>query len=224
MTAFAEARRNMVDCQLRTFEVSDRAILAAMDGLPREHFVPAGQENIAYLDRNLVLAGRAGEAAPGRVMLAPMVLARLIQELDIEPNVATLVVGGGLGYSAAILARLGATVTLLESRADLLDAAKTRFGDLGLGAIRLRSGPLQEGCEADRPFDTILIEGSVETRPDALLDQLVEGGRLACLTGDGHACKATIYVRAAGGFGSRVLFDASAPLLPEFRAAPAFVF
>lgn len=224
MTPTAEARRNMVDSQLRTFDVSDRAVLAAMDEVPRERFVPAGREAIAYGDRNLPLPPAPEGAADSRVMLAPMVLGRLLQALDIEPNAAVLVVGGGLGYTAALLARLGARVTMLEARPDLLDDAKARLAGLGVSDIQFRAGPLEEGCHADRPFDGILVEGAVEAWPAALLDQLADGGRLACLSGDGHACHAILYVRAGSGFGSRTLFDASAPALAAFRKPARFVF
>lgn len=222
MSSFAAARRNMVDCQLRTFDVSDRAVLAAMGELPRELFSPPAGQSLAYLDRTVTLSGDADDA---RVMLAPMLLARLVQALEIQASSRALDVGGGLGYSAALLARLGAQVTLLEPRTDLADAARQGLARLDLGRrVTFASGPLEAGAAEHAPFDAILIDGAVEDEPSALLRQLVDGGRLACVVGAGSGGKACIFLRSGDSFGRRTLFDAAAPVLAAFRRAPAFTF
>ena len=224
MTDYAGARRTMVDCQLRTFDVSDRAVLAAMESVPRERFVPAGREALAYLDQNLTISA-VGDDDEARVMLAPMVLARLVQALDIEPDARVLDVAGAYGYSSALLARLGARVTLLESRDDLAADAVLRLSSAGLDdRVVCRTGPIAEGSATDAPFDAILVNGAVDEVPQTLLDQLADGGRLACLKMAGRSGKAVLHVRSGPAFGFRTLFDASAPVLSAFRAVPAFSF
>ncbi|TDR93816.1 protein-L-isoaspartate O-methyltransferase family protein [Enterovirga rhinocerotis] len=218
MSSFDTARRTMVDCQLRTFDVSDRAVLAAMAEVPRERFVPPGREALAYLDRNVPLSGHGPDA---RVMLAPMLLARLIQALAVQDGDRVLDVGGGFGYPSAVLSAMGGKVTLLESEGDLAEGALKHTSDWG---VTVRSGPLEAGSKEDAPFDCILINGAVEERPAALLDQLAEGGRLACFSTEENAGRALLYVRSAGGFGFRPLFDAVVPPLAAFRKAPSFTF
>jgi protein-L-isoaspartate(D-aspartate) O-methyltransferase len=222
MLDFAQARRTMVDSQVRTFDVTDRAVLAAMAEVPREHFMPPGREELAYSDLNVPLSdAKAGGAS--RFMLAPMVLARLIQALEIEPGQRVLDVAAGLGYSSTVLARLGAEPVLLESSEALAQSAKARLSQEGVSAI-VWHGPLDQGCPDEEPFDAILINGAVAERPETLLRQLRDGGRLACLSGGDRAGKAVLYLRSGDAFGFRTLFDAAAPLIEEFRPAPGFVF
>lgn len=217
MIDYAQARRMMVDCQLRTFDVNDNAVLDAFDTVPRETFVPKGREPFAYIDQTLNLAGANGEA---RCLPAPMVLARLIQALKIRPGASALDVGSGTGYAAAVMAELGADVTALESVPDFAEAVRTKLGT----AARVFEGPLEAGAPKQAPFDVILINGRVEVRPQALLDQLKDDGRLACVFGPHRNAKATLFVRAGDAFGSRPLFDASLPLLDAFAAEVGFAF
>ena len=216
MLDYAQARRLMVDCQLRTFDVNDNAVLDAFDTVPRERFVPAGREDFAYIDQPLTLA--SGEDGP-RVMAAPMILARMIQALKIRPGTRALDVATGYGYGAAILGRLGAAVVALDSSADLTAAARERLAD----TAEVVQGALTDTV-AGGPFDAILVEGRVETRPQALLDQLRDDGRLVCVLGPERGAKATLFVRAGDAFGSRPLFDAALPALKAFAAAPGFTF
>jgi protein-L-isoaspartate(D-aspartate) O-methyltransferase len=222
MLDFAQARRTMVDSQLRTFDITDRAVLAAMGEVPRERFVPSGREELAYIDQNICVWGSQG-VADARFALSPMVLARMIQALQIEPGQRVLDVAAGLGYTSAVLARLGAKPTALESSDALVQAATERFASEAVG-ILVRQGPIDRGSPEDGLFDAILINGAVAQRPEALLRQLRDGGRLACLTGGDRAGKAVLFVRSGDAFGLRTLFDAAAPELPEFSPAPGFVF
>ena len=217
MLDYAQARRMMVDCQLRTYDVTDATLLAAFDAVPREAFVAPGQEPFAYADRDV-----PASADGARQVLSPMLLARLIQALAVRPGQRVLDVAGGLGYAAAILARLGADVRGLESEA-LADEAARRLAGAG-HPVTVRAGPIEAGLAAEAPYDAILVNGAVEARPDALIAQLREGGRLACVIGRGRSAKATLFVRGGEGVGSRALLDAAAPLLEAFRVAPAFVF
>jgi protein-L-isoaspartate(D-aspartate) O-methyltransferase len=221
MLDFAQARRTMVDSQLRTFDVTDRAILAAMGETPREHYMPSGRESLAYSDLNVPLSDPRGSEP--RVMLSPMVLARLIQALNIRSGARVLDVASGLGYSSAVLARLGASVVALESDASLAELSRKRLAQ-DVQTVLVNSGPLIAGCPGDGPFDAILINGAVHSRPEPLLQQLREGGQLACLLAGDGPTRAVIYLRSGGAFGAKTLFEATAPELAEFRPAPAFVF
>lgn len=220
MLDYAQARRLMVDGQLRTYDVNDVALIAAVDVVPRERFVPEGREPFAYADRDLVVAEDEGVR---RVMLAPMVLARLIQALAVRPGERVLDVAPGLGYSTALIAHMGGAVTALEATPALAEGARRRLAAVG-AAARVEAGALDGGVPAAAPFDAVLVNGAVEVRPTGLLDGLADGGRLACVVGSGRSAKATLFVRAGSAIGSRPLFDAAAPVLEAFRAAPAFVF
>ncbi|MGY2049492.1 protein-L-isoaspartate O-methyltransferase family protein [Methylobacterium sp. JK268] len=221
MLDFAQARRLMVDCQLRTFDVTDIAVLDAFDSVPRERFVPEGRETFAYIDQPLPLGGEAGET---RAALAPMVLARLIQALAVGPGEKALDVATGLGYAAAILDRLGASVVALESLPGLAAAARERLAAVTGKTIPVETGPLDAGVPGRGPYDAILVNGRVERRPQALLEQLADGGRLACVQGEGRTGKATLWVRAGDAFGARPLFDAAVPALRDFANEPGFTF
>jgi protein-L-isoaspartate(D-aspartate) O-methyltransferase len=220
MIDFAQARRMMVDSQLRTFDVNDIPLLDAMQTVPRERFVMPGRENLAYIDQDLLLC----EEPERRFMLSPMILGRLIQALEIESGMKVLDVASGFGYSAAVLAELGARVTALESVESLAAAARERLAAAGAASVEVVPGPLDQGWKANAPYDAVLVNGAIEVRPDGLLGQLAEGGRLACVQGRGRSAKATLYVRAGEAYGQRSVFDAAAPLLPQFRAEQGFVF
>jgi protein-L-isoaspartate(D-aspartate) O-methyltransferase len=217
MIDYAQARRMMVDCQLRTFDVNDNTVLDAFDSVPREAFVPKGREPFAYIDQTLNLGAPGNET---RCLPAPMVLARMIQALQIRPGVAALDVASGTGYAAAILARLGAQVTALESVPDLAATARDRLG----ASAQVVEGPIAAGAPQQAPFDAILINGRVEVRPQALLDQLKDDGRLVCVMGPHRNAKVTLFVRAGDAFGARPLFDASLPGLEAFAAEAGFAF
>jgi protein-L-isoaspartate(D-aspartate) O-methyltransferase len=220
MVDFAQARRMMVDSQLRTFDVNDIPLLDAMDDIPRERFVLPGRETLAYIDQNVLVS----EEPERRFMLSPMVLGRMIQSLEIEPGTRVLDVAPGLGYSSAVLARLGAAVTALEANETMAKAARERLSAVGVQGVRVVAGRLSEGHVPGAPYDAILVNGAVEVKPEGLLQQLAESGRLICVCGRGRSAQVTLYVRAGNAFGQRTVFDAAAPVLPEFRAEPGFVF
>ena len=223
MLDFAKARRMMVDSQLRTFDVNDLAVLAAFDEVPRERFVPPGRESLAYMDQDLPVAEDVN-GAERRFMLSHMVLARMIQALELKPGDKVLDVAPGLGYSSAVLARLGCSVIALEADEDLAAQLRRRLAAAGVEGAIVGSGPLEHGYPDAAPYDAILVNGAVETRPDALLRQLADRGRLVCVEGRGRSARATLTVRSGDAYGSRPLFDAAAPPLAAFRAEPGFVF
>lgn len=217
MLDHAQARQLMVDCQLRTFDVNDIAVLDAFATVPRERFVQPGTEDFAYIDRALRIGADDGE---GRAMPAPMVLARMIQALKIRPGARVLDVAAGYGYGTALLAELKARVVALECQADLAQAARERLGQ----TAEVIHGPLSEGAASQGPYDAILVQGRIETRPQGLLDQLRTDGRLVCLFGPDRSAKVTLFVRAGDAFGSRPLFDANLPALRDFTASYGFTF
>ncbi|MDY0874178.1 protein-L-isoaspartate O-methyltransferase family protein [Dongia rigui] len=216
---YAAARRFMVDGQIRTNKVTDERLIEALVDIPRERFVPSALEARAYLDDDLPVGN-------GRYLMEPMVLARLIQSLHVQPGDRVLVVGAAGGYSAALLARLGATVTALESDSALGAAARAALSH-GRADATLVAGPLQEGYAQGGPYAAILIEGAVAEVPARLLEQLKQEGKLATVLRDNNVTsgRAVLVTRgAAGTVGTRILFDANTPLLPGFEPAPAFTF
>jgi protein-L-isoaspartate(D-aspartate) O-methyltransferase len=220
---FTEARDRMVDGQVRTGDVSDLRILAAMLDLPRERFVFPGQADLAYADLDLPLRGDSG-GAESRCLMRPRNLAKLIQAADVEANERVLDVGGTTGYGAAVLARLAKEVTLLEEDATLAGFAGKALAACKSGNVAVTTGALTSGFRERAPYDVILLEGASEVAPSALFEQLGEGGRLLYIDGRGQSGRAMVYRRDGGVVSGRPVFDAAAPLLPGFARPPAFVF
>ena len=160
----------------------------------------------------------------GRCMLKPMVLSKLIQAAEVTDTSRALVVGCSTGYSAALLARLAASVVALEEDAALARVAANTLSGLGIANVTVETGPLIAGAPKSAPYDVMLIEGSVEHIPDALSEQLAAGGRLVCVLKSGPAGKAMLYRRAAGTLSGRPIFEASACPLPSFASPRAFIF
>jgi len=220
--ASAALRQTMVDCQLRTFDITDRAVLDAALDIPREIFLPGLPEAVVYSDRILQIG------AAKRSMLAPMVVARLIQGASVTPADRVLVVGAGSGYTAALIGRLAGQVFALDSDADLSRLASENFARIGAANVEAVTGPLTAGLPQHAPFDLIVIDGAVEVLPDSLLEQLKEGGRLSAVVhpaaAAGRRGKATLFEKNSGRIGSRVLFDAAGDLLEGFERKPEFSF
>lgn len=214
---FADARRRMVDGQLRPNKVTEPRLLAAMREVPRERFLPAGLASRAYADESVPLPG-------GRGMLQPMVLARMLQLMQVRAGARVLVVAAGAGYAAAVLAHMGASVVALEDDVALAtEAARVLDAVVPAGAVRVVTGSLRDGASDSAPFDAILVEGMVEALPESLSGQLAEGGRLACLTGgSGRAGRAMLGQRVGGTFSMTAAFDATGPQLQAFAPAPGF--
>jgi protein-L-isoaspartate(D-aspartate) O-methyltransferase len=219
---FVLARRMMVDGQVRTRDVFDTNLLAAMGEVPRERFVPPEQAALAYLDRNVPLTAQGSGQAP-RCLLQPMVLAHLLQAADIAEGESVLVVGCATGYTAAVVARVAGTVVALEEDRTLAATARRVLGDLA-PQVKVVEGPLQAGWPEFGPYDVIVIEGAVEVIPPALFGQLKDGGRLVTIDGVRPGAKAAVYCSVKGDVSCRPLIEAAAPLLPGFAKPPAFVF
>jgi protein-L-isoaspartate(D-aspartate) O-methyltransferase len=223
MSSFENARRMMVDGQVRTSDVTDPHIVAAMLELPRERFVPPGKVDLAYLDLDLpVTEAKPGTAA--RALLKPMVLAKLLQAAEITKSDHVLDVGCATGYSSAVLAHIAGSVVAVEENADLARAAAANLVALGITGVTVRTAELPVGAPADGPYDAILINGCVEIGPDALCAQLKDGGRLVCVLRGTGAGKAMLYRATDDTVSGRQIFDAAAPALPGFAKPAVFVF
>jgi len=218
MVNVAAARRLMIDSQLRTFDVSDRVVLAAFDAVPREGFVAPADRPLAYGDARLSCG-----AESERALLVPMMLARLLQAAEIRAGERALVVAGGLGYSAALLDAMGATVTLLEDSAALAAAAGQALAG-GASKVDVVSGPLPAGWAQGAPYDVILVEGAVTAGLDGLKSQLAENGRLHTIQRESRRDRAMLYLKSNGTVSARPLFEASAAPLRVFESTPEFVF
>ncbi len=218
MVDFDTARWNMVESQLRTNKVTDLRVLDAFETVPRERFVPEPLRGIAYIDEDVALGG-------GRFVMEPRVLARLLQAAQAGPEDMALDLGCGSGYATAILSRLVATVVALEDDAVLAAAANRTLGELEIDNAVVVEGRLAEGYPKQAPYNVILLGGAVAKIPAAISDQLAEGGRLVAVVSAGPGLgRATLMRRDAGVVASRVLYDATLPLLPGFEAEPGFVF
>jgi protein-L-isoaspartate(D-aspartate) O-methyltransferase len=220
MFDFAAARRMMVDCQVRTSDVTDQRIIAAMQDLPRERFVPERNASLAYLDLDVAVTS----GTPARRLLKPMVLAKLVHAAEIGPQDRVLDVACATGYSTALLARLARNVVALEEDVTLARHARENLAAVGAGNAEVVSGPLPDGWQAGAPYDVIFVNGAAEVVPDRLLRQLAEGGRLVGVVGRAPASKAVLYLASGGQASALPIFDAAAPPLPGFAEPPAFVF
>lgn len=206
---FDQMRRAMVSSQLRPNAVNEPRVVAAMADVPRERYVPAERCAMAYADRLVPIGG-------GRFLNTPMATGRLLSEARPLPIDRVLVVGAATGYTAAVLAQLGASVVALEE-----DAALTPVREAGVTPV---SGPLAEGWAEAAPYDLIVIDGVVEFVPQALIDQLADGGRLATAIVERGVTRLAIGRKSGAGFGMVSFADAEAAPLPGFSKPPEFVF
>jgi protein-L-isoaspartate(D-aspartate) O-methyltransferase len=227
MIDYEQQRLTMVESQLRPNQVTDRALLAAMGALPRERFVPIASRPFAYMDDG-VEVWPAIDGAPARYVLAPVLLARLIQLAGIGPDDRVLDIGCATGYSTAVLALLAGSVIGLEAEPELADAARHALHELArvypLDNAGIVTGPLNEGYRAGAPYDVILLNGSVPRLPDSLVPQLKEGGRCVSVVAGNAAGKAYLFVKADGTVSGVPHFDAGAKPLPGFTPMPCFTF
>jgi protein-L-isoaspartate(D-aspartate) O-methyltransferase len=215
MTDYAARRTTMVDTQIRPSDVTKFPIIEAMLSIPREEFVPATRREAAYVGENLDL-GR------GRVMLEPRTLAKMLDALDVQRNELVLDIGSGLGYSAAVIARLAEAVVAVESDGDLADEAQGILSREGADNVIQHQGPLADGAAQHGPYDAIIIQGAVCDLPAGLLEQLKNGGRIACLFMEEALGVVRIGYKLDGGISWRFAFNASAPVLPGFEKQVAF--
>ncbi len=215
MTDFAERRRMMVDTQVRPSDVTKYPIIDAMLAVPREQFVPDAQREGAYADQNVPLGN-------GRVLTEARTLAKTLDALDINNDELVLDLGCGLGYSTAVIARMAQMVIGVEEDESFASEAQALLSEVGSDNAIVHQGALVEGAAEHGPYDVILVQGAVETLPDALLAQLKDGGRIAALFMTGAVGDVKIGYKADGQVSWRFVFNAGAPVLPGFEAAKEF--
>jgi protein-L-isoaspartate(D-aspartate) O-methyltransferase len=213
----AAQRANMVASQLRTNDVSDARIRAAMSVVPRERFVPEAVKLLAYAERCITLKN-------SRVMLDARSFGKLLQLATILPGDVVLDLGCGTGYSSAVLSLIAGRVVALEEDSELASIAEQNLRALGSMNAEVVRGPLVQGWPKLAPFDVIVINGGIEVEPTGLVKQLKSGGRLVTIWRDGAAGQARLYVNDEGAVGNRSAFDAQVPVLPGFEKRPSFVF
>jgi protein-L-isoaspartate(D-aspartate) O-methyltransferase len=216
MSDFATRRVMMVDTQVRPSDVTKFPIIEAMLAVPREVFVPSSRREAAYVGENL-------DIAPGRVVLEPRTLAKLLDSLDVQPGELVLDLGCGLGYSTAVIARLADAVVAVEEDESMAAEAQRTLSAEGVDNAAVVVGPLAAGDARHAPFDVITIQGGVEVVPEALLAQLKEGGRIGAVFMEGALGTARIGYKIDGVVSWRQVFNAAAPVLPGFSAARGFV-
>ncbi|MGQ0527570.1 MAG: protein-L-isoaspartate O-methyltransferase family protein [Alphaproteobacteria bacterium] len=228
MTHFAQARKNMVDCQIHTANVVTPAVMAAFGSVPREKFVPAHMTGIAYCDEDVALG-------KNRFLLAPAVQARMMEAVQPAKTDLVLDIGGGTGYAAVILSMLCEHVTALEERADFTTALNAATKGLRIQNITAVTGPLTAGHVAGSPYDLIFVNGAISSIPDSLSEQLKPGGRLIAVFKDsikaGGATMGQVVIlrrngvkQSGGELSSYPLFEAGCATLPGYEPRTSFNF
>lgn len=216
--AFEQARRTMVDGQVRPADVTHRGVIDAMLWAPREAFLPKSKRASAYLGEHL-------EIAPGRWELDPRLFAKMSNAAAPEKDDLAMVVGSGYGYAAAVLSRMCAAVVALEEDEAMSRAAETAFSRFEIDTVIAHAGPLLAGCAEHAPYNLIFVNGAVgDAALDALQSQLIDGGRMIVIRGDAMLGRAELVVRSGDAFGARDAFDAAAPILPGSEAPISFEF
>ncbi len=214
-----QARFNMIEQQIRPWEVLDPQVLNLLSVVRREDFVPLAHKALAFVDMEIPLG-----AAPGQVMLAPRVQARLLQELALKNTDKVLEVGTGSGFMAALMAHQAASVLSLESDASLAAQAQANLQKAGISNVTVRTADGSQGATSDAPFDAILLSGSVAEVPTALLQQLKDGGRLVAIVGEEPMMRATVVTRTNDSFTTTEPWDCNAPRLAGFAEPSHFAF
>lgn len=213
-----QARFNMVEQQIRPWEVLDQSVLDLLFTVKREEFVPAPYRAMAFADLELPLG-------QGQVMLAPKMEARLLQELGVKRSDKVLEIGTGSGYMAALLAARAEHVVSLEINAELADVARGNLTRAGITNVTVETADGSVGFAARGPYDVIVISGGIPEVPEAILKQLRLGGRLAAIVGTAPVMRAQLITCTGEGIYNTVnMFETVVPTLENFSAAPAFSF
>ena len=218
MNALEQARFNMVEQQIRPWQVLDPAVLHTLQHIARELFVPAAYQALAYTDTEIPLGH-------GQAMVAPRIDARLMHDVALKPTDKVLEIGTGSGYLTALLADRSHHVVSLEINPELHARALTNLQGAGISNVDLRMADGSAGASDAGPFDAIVLGGSVYEVPQALLDQLKVGGRLIAIVGEEPVMQATLYTRtSASAWDHKALWDTTAPRLLGFKQPSRFTF
>jgi protein-L-isoaspartate(D-aspartate) O-methyltransferase len=213
-----QARFNMIEQQIRPWEVLDAQVLHLLSVVKREDFVPPGYRNLAFVDMEIPLTD-------GQCMLAPRVEARLLQDLGVQKHEKVLEIGAGSGYMAALLAHRAQRVISLEIHAELARTARANLQAAGVLNAEVRHLDGARGVPVEAPFDVILLSGSLPEVPQSLLGHLKVGGRLGAIIGDDPVMRATIVTRVGESqFRTQQPWDTVAPRLLNFPEPSRFSF
>ena len=217
MPDFTARRTMMVDTQVRPSDVTKFPIIEAMLAVPREVFVPDAKREAAYMGENMALGD-------GNYLLEPRTLAKMLDALDIQGDELVLDIGSGFGYSAAVIAQMAEAVVAVDSDEQRAGEAQTLLSDSGADNVIMHVGPLADGAAGHGPYDVITVQGGVEDVPAALLDQLKDGGRIACLFMEGALGAMRVGYKIDGQINWRFTFNAGAPVLAGFEKVASFAF
>ncbi len=217
MPDFLSRRVMMVDTQVRPSDVTKFPIIDAMLRMPREQFVPADKAEAAYMGENFDLA-------PGRVLLEPRTLAKMIDAIDLRDTDLVLDVACGTGYSSAVMGWIAEAVVALEGDEALATEAQAALSAVAADNVIVVHGAPENGHAANAPYDVIIVQGGVETFPDALVAQLKDGGRAAAIFMQGALGVVRVGFKRDGRIAWRDAFNAGAPALAGFEKAAEFTF
>ncbi|MEY3793803.1 MAG: hypothetical protein RLZZ521_1131 [Pseudomonadota bacterium] len=218
MNALEQARFNMVEQQIRPWQVLDPAVLHTLQHIARELFVPAAYQALAYTDIEIPLGH-------GQAMVAPRIDARLMHDVALKPTDKVLEIGTGSGYLTALLADRSHHVVSLEINPELHAKACANLQSAGIFNVDLRMADGYAGASDAGPFDAIVLGGSVYEVPQVLLDQLKVGGRLIAIVGEEPVMQATLHIRtSASAWDHKALWDTTAPRLLGFKQPSRFTF
>ncbi len=213
-----KARYNMIEQQVRPWEVLDRRVLDVMAKTKREEFVPEAWKNLAFADIEIPIGA-------GQVMMPPKLEGRLLQVLQIKPTDRVLEIGTGSGYLTACLAQLGESVVTVELHPELSEQARQKLSAAGLNNITLRTGNAANGWDQDGPFDVVAVTGSLPEENSKFAKLLRDSGRLFVVTGKAPVMTATLVTRNSDrDFHTEYLFETSVPPLEQVGAGEKFVF
>lgn len=213
-----QARFNMIEQQIRTWDVLDEQVLALLNQVPREQFVPETERSLAFADVSIPLAN-------GQVMMQPKMEARMLQALSVKPTDTALEIGTGSGYVTALLAKLAKHVYSVDIFADFTAAAQTKLERAGIRNVALETGNAAEGWPQHGPYDVIAVTGSCPQLPESYQHLLKPNGRLFVVVGEDPAMEALLFTRAGEGAWSREsLFETSLPPLLHLQPLRRFVF
>lgn len=215
MSDFAMRRTMMVDTQVRPSDVTKFPIIEAMLNVPREAFVPRTHREAAYVGENIDLGA-------GRVVLEPRTLAKMLDAVDIAGDEMVLDLGTAYGYSSAVIARMAEFVVAVEEDEAMARDAQAALIDNGADSVIVHEGALAEGAPEHGPYDVITIQGAVQEVPQALLDQVKEGGRIIAIFAEGALGVVRLGYKIDGQINWRDVFNAGAPVLSGFAKEPAF--
>lgn len=207
----------MVDTQVRPSDVTKFPIIEALLAVPREEFVPSDKREAAYIGEHI-------DMGDGRVLLAPMTFAKMLDAVNVGPKDVVLDIGCGLGYSSAILARMAEFVVGVEVDGKQADEAQQNLSTHGIDNAAVVEAPLFEGAAKSGPYDVIILQGAIETLPPSIEAQLKESGRIIALFAQGALGEVRIGKKIDGVMNWRLVFNANAPVLPGFEHELDFTF